>query len=894
MNLSALRALRVPSLRVGRAAALYAAGIVAAAGLIYAAGHQTESRSLQAQQAQSSHQLDLYAAAIGALIEHYRALPAVMALDPDVRRALERGVDAAEQLRLNRKLEQINGAATSATLTLLDASGLGVATSNWRTPYSNVGINFSFRPYFRLLVSQDQAQFYGVGIITGNPGYFLSRAVRDERGKLIGAVVVKLELDGLERDWSRSSDIVLMSDQYGIVFLANRPEWHYYELQPLSGGQRAELASDRTYPLQRLRALVPQDSHALTEDASIAQIGAAQSSRSYLWTSRRMPDEDWTLHLLTDTAAIARAAHVAELATAAVCLTGVFLALFLQQRWRLAQLQKRSREELEQLVQQHAAAMRSVQDNLVKAAGLAADGHSQSLQHLPQGVSVVDGQLRLVAWNRRYLELLRLPAQLLVAGRPIEDILHFNAARGMLGPGSAEEIVQRRLVHLRAARPYVVEREWPDGTVLEIRGNPLPAGGFVTSYTDITAYRSTARELRSLATTLEQQVALRTHEMQQAQHEAEQANRSKTRYVAAAVHDLQQPLNAMRMFLSVLHDRLRELDRDGTALTLATSLEDALTAQDAILSSLFDIARLESGAIQTHIRSFSLGPLIETLSREFGMLAESRKLKLRWRGTGCIVRSDEAMLRRIVQNFMSNAVRYTRRGKVLIGCRRSGPNVRIEVWDTGPGIPPHQHEAIFEEFRRFDTGDPGTEHGAGLGLAIVRRASRLLGHEVGLRSWPGFGSVFYVYVPLDDAADLAGESGAPLVAGDSGLHGRRVLCIDDDPRIREASRVLLEKWGCEVELAAGARDALGLARVGFRPELLLVDYHLSGPNGIELLKQLEVCWQSMPCVILVTADRGPELAHQAHVQGWGILHKPVRPPALRALMSQLLTRGRYC
>ena len=881
-------------MRLGRAAALYAAGIVAAAGLIYAAGRQTESRALQAQQAQATHKLDLYAGALGALIEHYRSLPAVMALDPDVRFALSHGVDAAEQLRLNRKLEQINGAATSATLTILDGSGLGVATSNWRTPYSNVGINFSFRPYFRLLASHDQARFYGVGVITGKPGYFLSRAVRDEQGKLLGAIVVKLELDGLERDWSRSSDIVLMSDRYGIVFLANRPEWHYYELQPLSAAQRAELAADRTYPLQNLRGAVLQDADALDDGARIARIGTARSSLSYLWTSRPMPDEDWTLHLLTDTTPIARAAHVTELATAGVCLAIVFLGLFLQQRWRLAQLQKRSREELEQLVQQHAAAMRSVQDNLVKAAGLAADGHSQSLQHLPQGVSVVDGELHLVAWNRRYLELLRLPAQLLVTGRPIEDILRFNAARGMLGPGNVNETVRRRLEHLRAGKPYVVEREWPDGTVLEIRGNPLPAGGFVTSYTDITAYRSTARELRSLATTLEQQVTLRTHELQQAQHEADQANRSKTRYVAAAVHDLQQPLNAMRMFLSVLHDRLRELDRDGTALTLATSLEDALTAQDAILSSLFDIARLESGAIQTHIRSFSLGPLLETLCREFGMLAESRELELRWLGTRCIVRSDEAMLRRIVQNFMSNAVRYTRRGKVLIGCRRSGPNVRVEVWDTGPGIPPHQHEAIFEEFRRFDTGDPGTEHGAGLGLAIVRRASRLLGHEVGLRSWPGFGSVFYVYVPLGDAADLTAEPGVPLVAGDSGLQGRRVLCIDDDPRIREASRVLLEKWGCKVELAAGATDALGLARVGSRPELLLVDYHLAGPNGVELLQQLEVCWQSMPCVILLTADRSPELAHQARVQGWGILHKPVRPPALRALMSQLLTRGRYC
>ena len=891
MAVSELRVLQVLPFQEARTLALFAAVIVATAALIYAAGRQTRSRSLLAQQVQSSHQLDLYAGAFDALIEHYRALPAVMALDPDIRLALTHDVDAAEQLRLNRKLEQIDGGATSSTLTLLDSRGHAIATSNWRTPDSNVGTDFSFRPYFRQLMSQDQGRFFGVGIITGIPAYFLSAAVHDDEGKLLGGVVVKLELAGLERAWSRSSDIVLMSDRYGIVFLANRAEWHYYELHPLSSAQRAELTSDRTYPLQALQAPVLRRTQALADGASLVQIGPAGSSLGYLWTSRPMPDEDWTLHLLTDTTSIAHAAHVAELATGGACLACLFLGLFLQQRSRLAQLQQRSREELEQLVQQHAAAMRSVQDNLIKAAGMAADGRSESVQHLPQGVSVVDAQMRLVAWNRRYLELLRLPAQLLVAGRPIEDILRFNAARGLLGPGNMEESIRRRLEHLRAAKPYVVEREWPDGTVLEIRGNPLPAGGFVTSYTDITAYRSTARELRSLATTLEQQVTLRTHELQQAQHEAEQANRSKTRYVAAVVHDLQQPLNAMRMFLSVLHDRLRELDRDGTSLRLAVSLEDALTAQDAILSSLFDIARLESGAIQTHIRDFSLGLLIDTLRREFGLLAQSRELELHWLDTHCVVRSDEAMLRRILQNFLSNAVRYTRKGRVLIGCRRSGAAVRIEVWDTGPGIPPQQHEAIFEEFRRFDTGDPGTEHGAGLGLAIVQRAARLLGHEVGLRSRPGYGSVFYVCVPLGEAANLTIEPATPSIAHDSALPGRRIWCIDDDPRIREASRVLLEKWGCQVELAAGATDALGLARSKDRPDLLLVDYRLAGPNGVELLQQLEAYWQSLPSVILLTADRSPELAQQAHAQGWGILYKPVRPPALRALMSQLLTRA---
>ncbi|MBW8811739.1 MAG: PAS-domain containing protein, partial [Lysobacter sp.] len=363
------------------------------------------------------------------------------------------------------------------------------------------------------------------------------------------------------------------------------------------------------------------------------------------------------------------------------------------------------------MVRQHTAALRTAQDGVVQAAQDAAQGYGHSLEHLPQGVAVVDAQLRLRAWNRRYVELFRLPPELARAGRPIGDILRHNARRGLLGEGDTEEAIRRRLEHLQAARPYVFERERPDGTVLEIRGNPLPGGGFVTSYADITAYKSAARDLRTLADTLERRVAQRTAELQEARREAERANRSKTRFVAAAVH--------------------------------------------------------------------------------------------------AVVRSDEALLRRILQNFLSNAVRYTRGGRVLLGCRRvGGPGtlpatvgaagaaepatggtaadapslasnsgrkteplagwLRIEVWDSGPGIPEHQRQEIFEEFRRLDGN--GDQQGAGLGLAIVDRTARLLGHAVGLRSWPGRGSVFSLTVPLGQAGAAAPEAApAPPPAEDSAL-----------------------------------------------------------------------------------------------------------------------------
>jgi histidine kinase len=862
---------------------LAAAGIALAA---WAAGQHAQQRALREQAEQSRRQLGLYADALQALIEHYRALPAVLALDPELRAALEGGPDAERQRRLNLKLELVNGAATSSTLTLLDRRGQAIAASNWRRTDSNVGHDYSFRPYFSQLAAQDDGRFFGVGVTTGVPGYFLSKAVRDAQGRLLGALVIKLELLGLEQEWGKGPDLVLASDAQGVIFLASRADWpfRYHTLKPLDAAQRAGLASAQQYPLQALEPLPLRPIEALGADSRVVRIGAAGAAPR-LWQSLALPGEGWTLHLLSDPAEAGAAGRLAALAAAGGCLSLLFLGLFLQQRWRVARLRRRSREELEQMVRQHTAALRTAQDGLVQAAQDAAQGVGQSLEHLPQGVSVVDAQLRLVAWNRRYVELFRVPPELMRPGRPIEDILRHNARRGWLGEGDAEEAIRRRLEHLQAGKPYVFERARPDGTVLEIRGNPLPRGGFVTSYADITAYKSAARDLRTLADTLERRVAQRTGELQEAKREAENANRSKTRFVAAAVHDLQQPLNAARMFVHALGERLA-----GEPAQLVRNVDEALEAQDAILSSLLDISRLEAGAIRTQVRALPLRPLLEALAREFGMLAGAKGLELHWVGTRAVVRSDEALLRRILQNFLSNAVRYTRSGRVLLGCRRAGPGaLRIEVWDSGPGIPEHQRRVIFEEFRRLDNG--GEARGAGLGLAIVERMAQLLGHEVGLRSWPGRGSVFSLTVPLGEAGAEAAPAPVVEPAQDSALHGRAVWCIDDDARVREASRALLERWGCRVTLACGAADGLALAQPGQAPELVLLDYRLGEGTGPELYDELVQCWGVSPAVILVSAERDAALQALAQERGWGFLNKPVRPPALRALMGRVLLRG---
>ncbi len=321
------------------------------------------------------------------------------------------------------------------------------------------------------------------------------------------------------------------------------------------------------------------------------------------------------------------------------------------------------------------------------------------------------------------------PQDLVRVGRPIEELFRFNARRGLLGPGPVDEAIERRLNHLRSGRPHMRESEKDDGTVLEIRGNPLPDGGFVTSYADITSYKNAARELRSLADALEHRIAERTHDLEEARREAEQANRYKTRFVASAVHDLLQPLNAARMFVSVLRGKLSDPAQQQTS----DHIDAALAAQDAILNSLLDIARLESGSLPTRVQAFRLGPLLQTLAREFGIAAQSRGLVVDWVDTAAVVVSDEALLRRILQNFLSNALRYSERGRVLLGCRRREGLLWIEVHDQGPGIPDALQGEIFEEFRRLHDGQ---QRGAGLGLAIVDRIGRLLGHPIRLRSQP--------------------------------------------------------------------------------------------------------------------------------------------------------------
>ena len=341
-----------------------------------------ERAALEEDASRANQQLALYATSLHTLIERYRALPVVLALDPELRSALKGPVSAAQQDALNRKLEQINGAAQSSTLELLDHTGLAVAASNWRLPSSYVGHNYGFRPYFLQTRTQGTGRFYAVGVTSGIPGYFLSSAVTGDNGEFLGAMVVKLEFPELEREWRQGNDTLLVSDARGIIFIANRPGWRYRHLQPLSDSDRAELKATRQYDKQPLQPLAYEPVRRFDDNSHLARVETPDGSADYLWESLPLTAEGWTLHLLRRPQIAFEDRRNAGLAAAGSWLALVFLLLFLNQRWRLARLRQRSREELERLVEERTRDLRTAQDGLVQSAKLAALGQmSAALAH---------------------------------------------------------------------------------------------------------------------------------------------------------------------------------------------------------------------------------------------------------------------------------------------------------------------------------------------------------------------------------------------------------------------------------------------------------------------------------------------------------------------------------
>ena len=514
-----------------------------------------------------------------------------------------------------------------------------------------------------------------------------------------------------------------------------------------------------------------------------------------------------------------------------------------------------------------------------------------TFENMTQAISVVDADLRIVAWNRRYAELFAYPDGFVYVGRPVADLIRYNVQHGLLG-GDVEQLVQRRLRHLQSAGRHVFARELPDGRVIETHGEPLPGGGYLTTFTDITAHKQAERALLEANETLEQRVAQRTHELrdalraqEQAKQEAEAAHTSKTRFFAAASHDLLQPLNAARLFTSALR---QQPQLDGDVAMLAERIDTSFKAAEDLLDALLEVSRLDAGRYQPDISTFALSQIIEPMRDQFSVIAAARGLQLRVVPTRLVVRSDAQLLRRIVQNFISNALRYTRHGGVLLGVRRHGGEASVEVLDSGPGISAEHLQMIFNEFQRLDRPSPWGEKGLGLGLAICERMARILGHELSAESWPGRGSRFSIRVPIETATTIsAARARSPRAQMDSLPSNLHVLCLDNDAAILDGMSALLARWnvGCHGTRTIGEARA-AVARQ--RPDLILADYHLDeATDGLAALDLL--CASGIPGA-LITADTSADLKQQARHRGYPVLQKPVKPAALRALIAHL-TRG---
>ena len=437
-----------------------------------------------------------------------------------------------------------------------------------------------------------------------------------------------------------------------------------------------------------------------------------------------------------------------------------------------------------------------------------------ALDFARQGITVFDPDLRLVCWNREFRDLFDLPADLLQVGASLDAILRSNALRGLYGSGPVDDYVDsRRDVFVSSIEPFRI-RLRPTGRVVEMRSSRLPDGGLVTTHTDVTAQVDVEEHLAAVNETLEQRVRARTEELvalnealAQAKAQADEANLSKTRFLAAAGHDILQPLNAARLYASTLAEHLQVEDAPAKAHEMAANIDASLEAVGDIITALLDISRLDAGALQAEMGAVRLSDLFAQLAIEFGPQARMTGVTLVFVATTAVVHSDRRLLRRLLQNLVSNGVKYAPGGRVLVGVRRCGGRWRIEVHDTGIGIPVESRESIFEEFLRLESAQR-TARGLGLGLSIVRRLTQVLDHEIGLRSEIGKGSSFWITAQaMPDVPDMIQQRRAAPRGPALSLEGMRICVVENEAQVLDGMRALLEGWHCAVLAAASLDEA---------------------------------------------------------------------------------------
>jgi signal transduction histidine kinase/CheY-like chemotaxis protein len=365
---------------------------------------------------------------------------------------------------------------------------------------------------------------------------------------------------------------------------------------------------------------------------------------------------------------------------------------------------------------------------------------------------------------------------------------------------------------------------------------------------------------------------------------AEEANLAKSRFLAAASHDLRQPVHALSMFVGAL----RGFTMEDSARHLVTQIEGSVSSLDGLFNSILDVSRLDAGVVDVRPRAFAIRPMLERICREERPAIGVKSVELRLVPCGATVRTDPVLLERILRNLISNAIKYTERGRIVVGCRR-GTRLSVEVWDSGTGIAGAERDRIFEEFYQVGNPERSRERGLGLGLAIVRRLSALLATPVKVESWPGRGSVFRLSVPLAAAAAQAVDEVEPVAAAAGYLdEPLTIFVVDDERQIRDATQALLGGWGHSV-ITASSGDAL-FAQIGdeMKPDLIISDYRLNaGENGIDTVKRIRARFDDDIPAILITGDTAPDRLREAVASECLLMHKPISNARLRAAIANL-------
>ena len=527
--------------------------------------------------------------------------------------------------------------------------------------------------------------------------------------------------------------------------------------------------------------------------------------------------------------------------------------------------------------------------------------------HVPALIAYVSADLTYEFTNKVYEEWYRWPSDGML-GQPLREI-HSGEHWHQLEPYIERALSGESVSFEMAECNHSGQQRYMLRSYVPNRQNTGEVAGIFVLIQDITDRRRTAEALHQAYQNLEQRVRERTAELtslndqllceiderahaearlREAKREAELANLSKTKFLAAVSHDLLQPLNAARLFTSALLEQ-PGAPSSGLIRNISNSLEDV----ENLLGTLVDISKLDAGVIKPDIAAFAVGELLDNLAAEFRQIAGSEQLQLDFIPCSALVRSDIQLLARILRNLLTNAIRYTPEGRVVLGCRRRRQSLSIEVWDTGVGIPEDKLEEIFHEFKRGDGVRPHQDRGLGLGLAIVEKIARILGHRIQVASVPGRGSKFAIEVPLAKRAPKTAVEPTTTDLLLERLKGARVWVLDNDTSICAGMRTLLEGWGCRVVTALSEQDLAGqVDNFHADADLIIADYHLdNGCTGIDVVETVNARRANPLPALMITANYSNELKQQVRELGHMLMHKPVRPMKLKTAMCHMMEHG---